>query len=1071
MGTATMRFKEGLFVQGDSVHGNANQLVVSGSISVMGAAATETTYDSLPTTSETLDRNTWYYIPGNTTDDTDTDYQPRVWVDQGSTQSGIPIDTGGNWTDEIFTFFGGTTRMLSLKTAVEGTVTVSFKLIEGGGGSVAQNIPHAIPKANYDGISYASIGGINGGADWLGASSDPYSPIQVMYATDGYTSSSTWTSVGSDYHGHPSPHSNNASANIVRTEFTSFSVTINSVSGPFYVAIRQDSSHGNYNWWALADLQVTVEEDTSGYINFEGSSWSEGSDGIGFRNNNGYMEYKDEGESWKQFNSLAVGPTAPDRSVQFNKDGELGSGNFFYGDNANVGIGDFTNQSGEPDKLLHIRGNAGGSGNEAVLRFEDTTHVPTIESYVASGSLGSESALSAGDVVFKIDSYGADDNVGMANGFGYRQWSQIKTIVADNTSASDNEGRIQFGVSDKGEIEPVMDLHKWGILIRDQYINETGAALRLLESPYAYINFTNVERSGTPTLGESGFGLAMRQGIMSYKNATESDWTTFGELAGVSDADSDTYIDPEQSTDDDTLRFYANGSEEMRIASTGVQVLDKLGIGTTPSTLPFELSTATGPTVAKFSNTNVAGPEIMLHRDSQSSNQNDVDWGEQIGAIQWTAGGDTWTQHTAQILVEASQDWNSAGSDYGSYMVFKTTKLQASSQTQRMIINDNVQVVDDLYVDSDLYVSGSQEIVGSIECSSTIRSGTNYTNAIISNNQMGVTNARYLLSYTETGEDRVTVNANSQDLDFEVKDDGGNSIIYVDAADYRVNLGCPDGQPFAGALDDHMSAATTGVYIEGASSESVCTIANTTRDDSHTEADVLALVGGNGTEVSSTYRSGFFFDNVSTYYSGFPDNNTKFVSCWYKQHPTGSDRDASLPSSIQYCGGIMGDDAGGIDIDYSFTGHHDVCSDQSIEVGMIVESTGNLWVNKGMNTSLPFVVSSSSEKSKTVFGVVSKKEITSGRRLFVGSSNPLVVNSIGEGKLWVTNLVGEPTNGDYITSSPITGYGQLQDDDILHSYTVAKLTESIDWSSITETIEHGGVTYKKYLAGCTYHCG
>ena len=150
----------------------------------------------------------------------------------------------------------------------------------------------------------------------------------------------------------------------------------------------------------------------------------------------------------------------------------------------------------------------------------------------------------------------------------------------------------------------------------------------------------------------------------------------------------------------------------------------------------------------------------------------------------------------------------------------------------------------------------------------------------------------------------------------------------------------------------------------------------------------------------------------------------------------------------------MGDDAGGIDIDYSFTGHHDVCSDQTIEIGLIVESTGNLWVNKGMNTSLPFVVASSTEKSKTVFGVVAKNEITSGRKQFVGNSNPLVVNSIGEGKLWVTNLVGEPSNGDYITSSPITGYGQLQDDDILHSYTVAKLTESIDWSSVAETIEH-----------------
>ena len=207
------------------------------------------------------------------------------------------------------------------------------------------------------------------------------------------------------------------------------------------------------------------------------------------------------------------------------------------------------------------------------------------------------------------------------------------------------------------------------------------------------------------------------------------------------------------------------------------------------------------------------------------------------------------------------------------------------------------------------------------------------------------------------------------------------------------------------------------------------------------------------------------------YYGGLPDGDNKFVACFYKQHPTGNDRDASLPSSIQYCGGIKGDGTGGIAIDYSFTGTHDVCSLEEIALGMIVESTGEMWLSQGMDTSLPYVQKPSVGKSKTVFGVVSNTEITSGRKLFVGTKHGLVVNSVGEGKLWITNLVGEPTNGDYITSSPISGHGQLQDDDILHSYTVAKLTEAIDWSKVTDIIEHEGVEYKKYLAGCTYHCG
>ena len=139
---------------------------------------------------------------------------------------------------------------------------------------------------------------------------------------------------------------------------------------------------------------------------------------------------------------------------------------------------------------------------------------------------------------------------------------------------------------------------------------------------------------------------------------------------------------------------------------------------------------------------------------------------------------------------------------------------------------------------------------------------------------------------------------------------------------------------------------------------------------------------------------------------------------------------------------------------------------------MIVESTGELWVSNGISTSLPWVVACKVSQSKSVFGVVDRQEINSGRAQKVTEGNyGYTINSLGEGKLWITNLVGEPTNGDYITSSPITGYGQLQDDDILHSYTVAKLTESIDWSAVTDTIDHEGATVKRYLAGCTYHCG
>ena len=57
-------------------------------------------------------------------------------------------------------------------------------------------------------------------------------------------------------------------------------------------------------------------------------------------------------------------------------------------------------------------------------------------------------------------------------------------------------------------------------------------------------------------------------------------------------------------------------------------------------------------------------------------------------------------------------------------------------------------------------------------------------------------------------------------------------------------------------------------------------------------------------------------------------------------------------------------------------------------------------------------------------------------------------------------------------SSSIKGLGMKQDDDILHNYTVAKLTRSENFTSDYQEITHtNGQTYRYKLVGCTYHCG
>jgi len=73
--------------------------------------------------------------------------------------------------------------------------------------------------------------------------------------------------------------------------------------------------------------------------------------------------------------------------------------------------------------------------------------------------------------------------------------------------------------------------------------------------------------------------------------------------------------------------------------------------------------------------------------------------------------------------------------------------------------------------------------------------------------------------------------------------------------------------------------------------------------------------------------------------------------------------------------------------------------------------------------------------------------------------------------MWLTNINGDIENGDYIESSVIKGYGRKQSDDILRSKTVAKATETINWSEVTSSIQYSGSAYKKHLTAVTFHCG
>ena len=63
---------------------------------------------------------------------------------------------------------------------------------------------------------------------------------------------------------------------------------------------------------------------------------------------------------------------------------------------------------------------------------------------------------------------------------------------------------------------------------------------------------------------------------------------------------------------------------------------------------------------------------------------------------------------------------------------------------------------------------------------------------------------------------------------------------------------------------------------------------------------------------------------------------------------------------------------------------------------------------------------------------------------------PIAVNAIGEGKINVCGQGGDIDIGDLISCSDMVGKGMKQNDDTLHTYTVAKSREAVTFSSPTE---------------------
>ena len=152
----------------------------------------------------------------------------------------------------------------------------------------------------------------------------------------------------------------------------------------------------------------------------------------------------------------------------------------------------------------------------------------------------------------------------------------------------------------------------------------------------------------------------------------------------------------------------------------------------------------------------------------------------------------------------------------------------------------------------------------------------------------------------------------------------------------------------------------------------------------------------------------------------------------------------------------------------SFTGQHICFPEGRMSQGLVVSANQNKYmslngpVTMGLGAiksseSLPVVSLSNVANDRSVFGVVDRFERGGTERtqtIGIGKvssakevgDNRVIVNSIGEGALWVANTNGNLVSGDYLTTSSLPGYAQKQDSDSLKNSTVAKITMACDFS-------------------------
>ena len=711
----------------------------------------------------------------------------------------------------------------------------------------------------------------------------------------------------------------------------------------------------------------------------------------------------------------------------------------------NVGIGTTT-----PAAKLDVEGDIKVGGAITLFSAGAVANGPDIQ-FGSAGLIASEEHLN-----ININSNGGSDDLFIRTGGGTNSATEVMRITSDGKlglggvdpsndginvyknnndtlDANDNKGQLLLendgSTGDAGMVYLLTGVSRWktfidnsnddAFTIRQTTSGKVGSYLTMKYNTAHYIGILESNPSyPLDVSGEARFQSQVRIDAgnkLVWSANTDSGFIVFN---STSDSASDLEIG---TTDNGTeaIRFTLSGTEKARINGTGIQVESTV---TSTSSTHTKITNSGGGYIEAKSNNSTYG---LIIRDYNSSNWANLDANSGYLTIGYnSADGPLFLSDSDKVGIGVNNP------SYKLHIVEPTSETIAKFTTDASNGYVRIRNVGDNNGAAGLLLEGGSAIRAFVGYDDSriklvYASGPSSTNGIIINSSGKVGIDCDSSSTTPLGGAAAKLSIGLSGRALDMRDGDG--------------LGAGGLAFFAGASD---------------TSHPITPIAGDIGQVNHGDVWMMAI---NGNSADTTGNFLYIWDGDAGGFFNYGD-----------QGP------------ISFTGQHFNRPSTGVSTDYEDKKGYIVVADGTYENFKGDRSAPNRY-GPNLDESLCKVALSEQPNDKRVFGVISRCEKgdfrEGGYSNFVSSytikenDHRLIINSIGEGAVLVSNMNGNLENGDYITTSHIEGLGMRQDDDLLHNYTVAKITQDCNFASETTDVTYNGVTYKTKLVGCTYHCG